>query len=186
MTQLSFTMRRAKDAGACAEGYAIVEAALGSGWDENTPVPLLFVLDYGRGLTDTLWALRCTLLEQDDLKRRIVNLWLADVLEHIQGKMTDPRSRAVITLLREHAATPVSLERWRHARHAAYDAALATDAHATAAAYAHAATAYAGAAFDAAAFAADASAHAADASAERDWQAKRLRYWLEKETVSEV
>ena len=180
---LTITLSAAKHYKACEAGLAPVRAHLGADWPEDKPFPLLVVLEHGQGMDDTLWALRCVPPEQEDDRRRIVSLWLADVLERVESTMTDPRSRAVIPALRRHAGVPLSREEWKpiiSAAYAAAHAAAAADAAAYAAAAAAAAHAAAHAAYAAAAAHA-AAAHAANYAAERAWQPERLRHYLQPE-----
>ncbi|MBI2037034.1 MAG: hypothetical protein HYT14_01580, partial [Candidatus Liptonbacteria bacterium] len=74
MPELTITLRRAKEMNACVESYTAVRKALGRDWTLDTPLPLLRLLDL-RGLSDTLWALRCIPQEQADAKRWAVSNW---------------------------------------------------------------------------------------------------------------
>lgn len=171
MTTLTVTLRAAKAHGACKDAYKAMHKALGLGWPLDSPFPLLRVLEE-RGLADTLWATQCVPPEQEGEKRRVVSLWLADILERVEHKMQHETSRAIIPLLREHAISPVSAQRWQQARNAAYYDYAA--AHANAAAY----TATYHTSADAPA-AAHAAAHAAtNATDERWWQTERMRHYL--------
>lgn len=188
---LTITLASAKAHHACEPAYTLMQDALGPGWNHNDPFPLLRVLDV-RGLKDTLWAFRCIRKAQAAEKRRIMFLWLADILKRVEDKMTDERSRAIIPLLREHALRPVSKVRWEKAHAAAWaaDAAAAVNFAARGAADYYANYVVAAAAMVAADYATYypyravyvvinyAAAALTDYAVEREWQTQRLRYYL--------
>jgi hypothetical protein len=162
---------------ACKSRYEHLLSKLGADYGDDTPLPLLTILDHN-GLDDSLWALRHCDCE------RFARLLTCDYAEHVlplyeSRYPEDNRPRRAIEVARLYAdglATADELAAARDAADAARDAAEAAWAAADAARDAGAAAS--AAAWDAARAAARAAAWDA-ARAERAWQEARLRELLE-------
>lgn len=145
-------------------------------YGRDAPLPLSEILTVC-GLSDALWSFRCVFPRQQREAGRVLYSFLADVLERIQDKMLDDRSKAVIPMLRRRAAglaTADELERVRRDAADAFTAVNADDADDNAVVYN---------AVRAAIRAADADADAPAAAAtvyddERAWQMECLRQHL--------
>lgn len=162
----------------------------------DAPLRLSVVLD-SNGLANTIWCFRA--LDSDVVRKRLVCLWLADVLEHAAEKKPNKWLADGAALLRRYERGEATIEQLKRLRAAAYatfiayaavayaDAAPAAAAYATYVAAAAAANTTADASYAYAAAAADAAADASYAAvyavstAERKWQSIRLREYLEGE-----
>jgi hypothetical protein len=175
---------------ACESRYNHLVAALGPEWGDETPIPLVRILDIN-GLDDAIWALRANLHPEAE---KLSRLYACDCAERVAHLNTDPSVQAAINTGRKYAhgeATDAELSdacaAWDAASCAAWDAA----SWAAEAAWAAWATCAAGAAWDAwvagATWAAAArTARAAEAAgydaaaraawdAEREWQEAHFR-----------
>ena len=159
------------------EGFGKFMKYLNKTEPDDEPVTLLQILD-SNGICDAIWAFRTV------ERQPWMSLYIADVAEHVlplweKKHPTDTRPRAAIDAIRKYVRGEISREELNAAYAAAYAAATAAATAAYAAAYATDAAAYAADAATAAT-AADA-AYAAARKAERDWQAERLRFYLENQ-----
>ena len=192
------TLQAIRDERPCKDGWKKLVKYLGgtSRVNMDAPLPLETVLE-SNGYVDTLWCFRAI---APDVRKRLICLWLADVLEHSAKDKPNKWLRDGAQLLRDYDAgrvTKAELETFRQsasayayaaastaagaAARAADAAAYASDAYASAAASAYASDAYAAAAASTAAGAASAYAYDATYDAERAWQSDRLGQYLRGE-----
>ena len=74
---LTTTLKLLREHEACEERYPVLVAALGDGWADGAPIPLLRIME-SNGLNDALWALRAVPPEQGSNRDRITLKSLAD------------------------------------------------------------------------------------------------------------
>ena len=162
---ITTTLQAIRDHGPCEDGWKKLIKHLGgvNRVDMNAQLPLDTVLT-SNGLTDTIWC--CRALDADT-RKRLLCLWLADVLEHAAAKHPNTWLTDAVTLIREYQAGRATREAVRIFQLAAADAA----AYAAYAATAHAADADAAVAY----------AVNAAAAAMRAWQTERLGQYLRGE-----
>ena len=77
---LTTTLNLLRAHNACASRYAHLAAELGADYGDDTPIPLLRILD-ANGLDDALWALRAC--EPADERDRFARLLACDFAEHV-------------------------------------------------------------------------------------------------------
>ena len=171
---LTTTLKLLQEHEACEERYPVLVAALGEGWADTAPIPLLRIME-SNGIDDALWALRAVFPEQESDRDRIARIFACDCAERVSPLWVrdypdDTRPQQAVAVARRFAAGDATAEELAAPSAAAWDAA-------SAAAWGAASAAASAAAWGAA----RAAASAAASAAERAWQMETFRAALTAE-----